>query len=65
MVETYVRRHKGCEYIEAIIHLCEENELDLRDAKRLLSKELIEHIEVEARDLNMLIGGNNSYSLPI
>jgi len=64
MVEVYVRTHKGCDYMEAIIQLCDENELDLRDAKKLVSKELIERIEYEARELNML-HGSNSYTLPI
>ena len=65
MVETYVRTHRGCSYMDAIVELCEVNEIDLRDTKRLISKELIEHIEVEARNINMLQGGNRSYSLPI
>lgn len=65
MVETYVRTHKGCDYIEAIVHLCEKNEIDLRDAKKLVSKEIVEHVEFEARNLNMLHGGNTSYTLPI
>ena len=25
LVETYVRTHKGCPYIDAIIDVCEEN----------------------------------------
>jgi len=65
MVETYVRTHKGCQYIDAIVELCEVNEIDLRDSKKLVSKEIIERIEYEARELNMLKGGNTSYTLPI
>jgi ribosomal protein S4E len=65
MVETYVRTHRGCDYMDAIIILCEKNEIDLRDSKKLVNKEIIEHIEYEARELNMLQGGNTSYSLPI
>lgn len=63
MVETYVRTHAGCGYMEAIINLCEDNELDVRDAKKLVSKELIERIECEARDLNLLEGGRKEYTL--
>jgi len=37
----------------------------LRDSKKLVSKEIIERIEYEARELNMLKGGNTSYTLPI
>lgn len=70
MVETYVRTHRACnnsssQYIDAIVELCENNEIDLRDSKKLISKEIIEHIEFEARELNMLQGGTSSYTLPI
>jgi hypothetical protein len=65
LVETYVRTHKGCPYIDAIIDVCEDNEIDLRDSKKLISKEIIEHVEFEARELNLLQGGNPTYVLPI
>jgi ribosomal protein S4E len=65
MTETYVRTHIGCKYIDAIVELCERNEIDLRDAKKLISKEIVEHLEYEARELNMLHGGQTSYTLPI
>jgi hypothetical protein len=65
MIETFVRTHKGCGYMEAILELCERNEIDPRDTKKLISKEIIERIENEARNLNMLEGGHSSYTLPI
>jgi ribosomal protein S4E len=65
MIETYVRTHKGCQYIDAIVELCDQNEIDLRDAKKLVSKEIVQHIEYEARELNMIQGGQTSYTLPI
>jgi hypothetical protein len=65
IVETYVRTHKGCPYIDAIIDVCEENEIDLRDSKKLISKEIVQHVEFEAKELNLLQGGNPSYTLPI
>ncbi len=65
MIETYVRTHVGCQYIDAIVELCERNDIDLRDSKKLVSKEIVEHIEFEARELNMLQGGNTSYTLPV
>jgi hypothetical protein len=65
LVETYVRTHKGCPYIDAIIDVCEENEIDLRDSKKLISKEIIQHVEFEAKELNLLQGGNPTYVLPI
>jgi hypothetical protein len=51
--------------MEAILELCERNEIDPRDTKKLISKEIIERIEYEARSLNMLEGGHSSYTLPI
>ena len=65
LVETYVRTHKGCSYIDSVIQVCEDNEIDLRDSKKLISKEIIEHLEFEAKELNLLQGGNTSHLLPI
>ena len=65
MIENYVRTHKDCSYIDSIIDVCEKNEIDLRDSKKLISKEIIQHVEFEAKELNLLQGGNPSYTLPI
>lgn len=64
LVETYVRTHKGCPYMDAIIDVCDKNEIDLRDSKKLISKEIIQHVEFEARELNLLQGGNPTHILP-
>ena len=37
LVETYVRTHKGCQYMDAVITVCDDNEIDLRDSKKLIS----------------------------
>ncbi len=65
MVETYVFKHRDCGYMEAVIELCEKNEIDLRDSKKLINKQIIEHIEREARNVNMIEGGTNTYVLPV
>ena len=65
LVETFVRTHRDTNYIDAIIEVCEKNEIDLRDSKKLISKEIIEHVEFEARELNLLQGGQDSHLLPI
>jgi hypothetical protein len=65
LVETFVRTHRDTNYIDAIIQVCEDNEIDLRDSKKLISKEIIEHVEFEAKELNLLQGGNPSHLLPI
>ena len=64
LVETYVRTHKNCPYIDAIIDVCDNNEIDLRDSKKLISKEIVQHVEFEARELNLLQGGNPTHILP-
>jgi hypothetical protein len=64
LVETYVRTHKGCPYMDAIIDVCDKNEIDLRDSKKLISKEIVQHVEFEARELNLLQGGNPTHILP-
>ena len=51
--------------MDAVIDVCENNEIDLRDSKKLISKEIIEHVEFEAKQLNLLIGGNPTHMLPI
>ena len=65
LVETFVRTHKDSNYMDAVIDVCENNEIDLRDSKKLISKEIIEHVEFEAKQLNLLIGGNPTHMLPI
>ena len=64
LVETYVRTHKGCPYMDAVIDVCDNNEIDLRDSKKLISKEIVQHVEFEARQLNLLQGGNPTHILP-
>ena len=64
LVETYVRTHKNCPYMDAIIDVCDKNEIDLRDSKKLISKKIVEHVEFEARQLNLLQGGNPTHVLP-
>ena len=65
LVENFVRTHKDTNYIDAIIEVCEKNEIDIRDSKKLISKEIIQHVEFEAKELNLLQGGNSSHLLPI
>ena len=53
MVETTVRR-SGLNYIDTIIHLCEENQLEPEDVKKYLTPSIIEKLESEAMSLNFL-----------
>ena len=64
LVENFVRTHRDSNYIDAIIEICEKNEIDIRDSKKLISKEIIQHVEFEAKELNLLQGGHTAM-LPI
>ena len=65
LVENFVRTHRDTNYMDAIIEVCEKNEIDIRDSKKLISKEIIQHVEFEAKELNLLQGDNPSHLLPI
>jgi hypothetical protein len=41
-------------YIDAIIHFCEQNSIDLESVPKLVSKPLKEKIKYEAMELNFL-----------
>ena len=46
----------NCTYIDAVIDLCESEGLDPSAVGKLLSKPIIEKIQVEATDLHFLKG---------
>ena len=46
-------------YMDAVIHICEENNIDPGDVKKFLSKVIKEKIEAEATALNYLPGKGN------
>ena len=41
-------------YIDAIVHFCEENNVDIESVPKLLSKPLKEKLKYEAMELNLL-----------
>lgn len=53
MVETLVIS-ENMTYMEAILHICEEREIDPLDIGKLVSPHLKEKIEVEAMNKNMI-----------
>lgn len=53
MVETQVRNSE-LSYMDAIIHLCEKNNMEVEDVKKYLTPSIIEHLENEAMQLNFL-----------
>ena len=53
-IETLVLENKDMNYIDAIVHFCEQNAIDLEAAPKLISKPLKEKIKYEAQELNFL-----------
>jgi len=41
-------------YMDAIVHICEKNNIELEDVKRYLTPSILDHLEAEARSLNFL-----------
>ena len=35
LVETYVRTHRGCSYMDSVITVCEDNEIDQLNQRML------------------------------
>jgi hypothetical protein len=52
-VESYVRE-KGGSYIDAVLSLCEEYEIEPPIVAKSLSKPVVEKIKMEGQDLNLL-----------
>lgn len=61
MVEDAVRL-KNLSYIDAIVDLCEKNNIEIADIKKFLSTSIKNKLEVEAQALNFMPKGN---SLPL
>ena len=53
-IETLVYENKSMNYIDAIIHFCEQNSIDFESVPKLISKPLKEKIKYEAQELNFL-----------
>jgi heterodisulfide reductase subunit B len=61
LVEQTVREYQ-MSHMDAVIHLCEQYQIELEDCKKFVSKVIKEKLEVEAMNLNFL---EKSNSLPI
>jgi hypothetical protein len=57
MIEDTVRSAR-LSYIDAIVHICEKNQLEVEDVKKYISDPIKEKLEAEARRLNFLPRGN-------
>tara|TARA_R100000458_G_C8113752_1_gene135472 strand:+ start:61 stop:321 length:261 start_codon:yes stop_codon:yes gene_type:complete len=53
-IESLVQVNTEMNYIDAIIHFCEQNSIDVESVPKLISKPLKEKIKYEAQELNFL-----------
>ena len=53
-IESLVHDENGMSYIDAIVHFCDQNSIDVVAVPKLLSKPLKEKIKYEAMELNFL-----------
>ena len=53
-IESQVLDNKEMNYIDAIVHFCEQNSLDLESVPKLISKPLKEKIKCDALELNFM-----------
>ena len=57
MVETAVHE-LNLNYIDAIVHLAEKNNMELEDINKFVTPQIKQKIEFEGQQLNMLPKGN-------
>jgi len=53
-IESLVLTVPGMNYIDAIIHFCEKNSIDVESVPKLITKPLKEKLKSEAMELNFL-----------
>ena len=53
-IESLVLNNADMNYIDAIVHFCEKNNLDLESGPKLIPKPLKEKIKYDAQQLNFM-----------
>ena len=53
-IEALVKNNENMNYIDAIIHFCDQNAIDVENVPKLISRPLKEKIKYEAQELNFL-----------
>ena len=53
-IETLVQVNKDMNYIDAIIHFCEQNSIEVDSINKLVSKPLKEKLKYDAQRLNFI-----------
>ena len=53
-IEKIDQQNKDMSYVDAIVHFCEKNNLDVESVPKLITKPLKEKLKGEAMELNLL-----------
>jgi len=53
-IESLVQHNKGMNYIDAIVHFCDLQSIDVESVPKLISKPLKDKLKAEAMELNFL-----------
>ena len=53
-IESIAHENNGMKYIDAIVHFCENNNIDIESVPKLITKPLKEKLKCEAMELNLL-----------
>ena len=53
-IESLVLNNADMNYIDAIVHFCDENNIDVESVPKLISKPLKEKIKCDAQQLNFM-----------
>ena len=53
-IESLVLENKDMNYIDAIVHFCDQNNIDVESVPKLISKPLKEKIKCDAQQLNFM-----------
>ena len=53
-IESLVLENKDMNYIDAIVHFCDQNNIDVESVPKLISKPLKEKIKWDAQQLNFM-----------
>ena len=53
-IEKIVQREEGMNYIDAIVHFCELNNIEVDSVSKIISKPLKEKIKCDAQQLNFM-----------
>ena len=53
-IESLVLENKDMNYIDAIVHFCDQNNIDVESVPKLISKPLKEKIKCDAQQFNFM-----------